>query len=879
MFYVHAQSWLHRERVPSRRGRKISSRQLSLERLEDRLVLSTTWIEQGPGPILGAFNAVIPNQNNPEDGAVAALATDPSNADIVYAATVNGGVWKTTNATSLDPTWTPLTDTALPFLSTNAIALSPVDPNTIFVGTGSTSSDASQGSAGFGIAKSTDGGQTWTIGSGSLLANRRIRSVVATPLDAGNVVLVCTLTGGGGVYRSADGGATYTRISGSAGSGLPDAGVGALVEDPSAPARIYAAVPGGLTGPGLGGVYKSEDGGLTWTQMNTGLAGFNTAIRAKLAIHNDPSHDVVYAMFIDQSGGLGGISYSANMGASWQALAAPSPTIYPGFQGSVHGAIAADPVDPSVIFVSGDRQDSPFPNSLGATSFTGITFRGTISGSTVTWESVDWNGAHGTSPHADSRSLVFDANGNLLRGDDGGVYRLDNPDNATTRQWVSLNGNLRATEIHSVAFDPVSGVIFDGTQDNGTDVQFAPGGFTFGEFLGGDGGVVGVDAKTSAHPGISIRYTSFQFFGFFNRSMWDANNNFLGLTQVGLNIVAGPGKGQNLLAFDPNIQFYQPFVLNSADPTRMLIGTAQLYESFNQGDSLTDLGGFNGSFVGNGLYGQPMVYGGMSGGKANPDVLYAGIGSQILFRQSMGALTNLPSYPGGTVSTIAENPRDYKNIYVVDVNNQVWASFNKGGSFTNVTGNLGALSPQIDTLVLVSPTPDGSNDMLVAGGLGGVFALKNPASSSTPVWARLGINFPNVLVQDLHFDQSNDLLIAGTLGRGAWTLQDPTGTGSSIAAGIANSVSLASSIPNLTSLGLPVLEQLMTHENDGGGSLDVSTALGAFATAPTSTRTTQENAAVTESVFSQVAHHLGQSRHASGVNRLFDTFASDDALL
>jgi hypothetical protein len=849
-----------------------------MERLEDRLVLSTTWTEQGPGPILGAFNAVIPNQNNPEDGAVAALATSPTNADLVYAATVNGGVWKTTNATSLNPTWTPLTDTALPFLSTNAIALSPVDANTIFVGTGSTSSDASQGIAGFGVAKSTDGGLTWTIGGASLLANRRIRSVIATPLDGGNVVLVCTLTGGGGVYRSADGGTTYTRISGEAGSGLPNAGVGALVEDPTTPARIYAAVPGGLAGSGQGGVYKSEDGGLTWTQMNTGLAGFSTAIRAKLAIHTDPSNDIVYAMFINQSGGLGGISYSTNLGASWTALAAPSPTIYPGFQGSVHGAIAADPVNPSVIFVSGDRQDLPFPNSAGATSFSGITYRGTISGSSVTWESVDWNGAHGTSPHADSRSLVFDANGNLLRGDDGGIYRLDNPNNASTRQWVSLNGNLRVTEIQSVAYDPVSGVIIDGSQDNGTDVQLAPNNPTYGEFLGGDGGVVAVDANTSAHPGVSIRYTSFEFFGFFNRSFWDANNNFLGFSQIGLNIVAGRGKGQNLFNFDPNIQFYQPFVLNSVDPTRMLIGTAQLYESFNQGDSLIDLNGFNGFFVGNGLYGQPMVYGGMLSGKAYPDVLYAGIGPQIVFRQSAGGeLTGTPAYPGGIVSTIAENPRDYRNIYVVDVNNQVWVSFNKGGSFTNITRNLGTLSPQIDTLVLVSPTPDGANDMLVAGGLGGVFALRNPATSSTALWAPLGINLPHVLVQDLHYDQGSDLLVAGTLGRGAWTLHNPTGIAADAVPAIGNPVSLADYIPNLTSQGLAILTQLLQHEDDGGSSLEVSTQVGTPPTTGTST-TTSQHAAVVESLFAQASQHLGQETDSSTVNQLFNPFASSDGV-
>jgi hypothetical protein len=80
---------------------------LWLELLEDRTVPST-WIEQGPGPILGGGNVEI--AGGPEAGAVQALAVDPTNANIVYAGTVNGGVWKTTNATAANPTWVPLTD-------------------------------------------------------------------------------------------------------------------------------------------------------------------------------------------------------------------------------------------------------------------------------------------------------------------------------------------------------------------------------------------------------------------------------------------------------------------------------------------------------------------------------------------------------------------------------------------------------------------------------------------------------------------------------------------------------------------------------------------------------------------------------------------------
>jgi hypothetical protein len=813
MVLSHPLGFLRRRHSPRLDRQKAKRSLVSLELLEDRLVLSSTWVEQGPGPILNEFNVVIPNQNNVAGGAVAALAADPSDANIVWAAAVNGGVWKTTDAYDANPVWTPLTDTTLPFLSTNSIALSPLDPNTVFVGTGSTSSDASQGVA-RGIGRTTDGGLTWTV-AGPI--NLRIRRVLATPLtEVGEVVLACTLSGTSsqvGVYRSNDGGTTYTRISGAAGSGLPALGVGDMVEDPGTPSRVYAIVPGGGAS---GGVYKSEDAGVTWAQVNTGLSGFGSAIRAKLAIHSDSSNDVVYAMFMSSSGGLGGVFRSDDLGANWVNLGAPSPTIFPGLQGSVHGSIVADPNDANVFFIAGDRQDLPFPNANGATSFSDNMFRGTFSSTSgTTWETMDENGSQGTSPHPDSRSMVFDANGNLLQSNDGGVYRLNTPDSAATRQWVSINGNLRVTEFHSITFDPLSKVVFGGTQDNGTPMQEVANKLTYEELQGGDGGVVGVDGNQTAHPGTSIRYTSSQFFGNFLRSTWDPHNNFLGFTLNGLNITSGAGAGQTLRQFDPNIQFYQPFVLNNIDPTRMMIGTAQFYESLNQGDSLADLGGFNGFFVGNNLYGQPMVYGGTIGKVKNPDVFYGGIGSQIEFREHMGdPLTVLSGYHGAGVATITMNPRDYRNIYVVDNSSQIWVTFDKGVTFSNITINLGTFSPQIDTLILLSPSADPSRNVLVAGGIGGVWALTNPTSAPPGVWAPLGLNMPHVIVQDLHFDQVSNLLVAGTLGRGAWTLFDPTNPTSS-PPNIKIKPGRSDSVPNLDPQLLDGLIQVMLMGEGG----------------------------------------------------------------
>jgi len=751
-----------------------------------------TWVEQGPGPILNGQDEGL--TNNPVAGAINAIV--PISADIVFVGTVNGGVWKTSNATAATPTWTPLTDTQLPALSINSLAVSPVDSNTLFGGTGSTSSFSFNGSPGFGVARSTDGGATWTVLAAATFAGRRIASIVPTTLSGGNVVLAATLFDGGGVYRSTDRGVSFTRISGNGTSGLPNAGISKLIADPGNANRFYAGVPENFGGGAAAGVYRSVDGGVTWTQVNTGLTGLATSLRILLSVHDDATNNVVYADIINTSGTLSGVFRSTNQGGSWTSLGVPTPPIYPGAQGVVHGALAADPTSPNVVFIAGDRQNSPFPNVNGCNNFSGNVFRYTG----TTWENVVCNGARGTSPHADSRDMEFDANGNLLQANDGGIFRLVSPNSAGNRIWVPVVGNIRPNELHSVAFDPLNKVAFGGAQDTGTPIQSVPGGFSWGELLQGDGGVVAVDANQTAHPGTTIRYTSFTGLGSFNRTTWNAANMIIGgFTLVGLNIVSGPGTGLTLFQFDPNIQFYNPYVLNAINPSRMLIGTANIYESSNQGDSLNDLGS-TGAFIGSGSYGQPIAYGGRLGGTNFPDVFYVGAGTTIFHRVS-GSIVTLPAYPGATVRTIVMNPQNYQQVFVVDTANRVWGSFDEGASWIELTRNLGSLTSQAATIEIFSPDQTIANMVLIAGGFG-AFQTRGPDAAGAS-WTPLSTGISNALVQDLHYDYTNNVLVAGSLGRGAWTLtsffQGGGGTGP-----VATAVGAPSlSIPRIPPLDLP----------------------------------------------------------------------------
>jgi hypothetical protein len=853
-----------------------------LEQLEHRLVLSQSWIEQGPGVIIPGGTALPPL--NPSTGAVEALAVDPTNANVVYAGAVNGGVWKTTNATSQSPAWTPLTDQQLPYLDINSLAVSPVNPNVIYAGPGPTSSLGWRGALGFGVARSLDGGVHWQVLGADVLAGQAIRSIVPTTLNGGQVVLVGSLyrgnhsmasplAPGGGVYRSTDGGSTWTQISGAPGTGLPAEGVSDLVADAGNPERFYAAVSDYFFGDtGNEGVYRSDDGGLTWTQVNAGITGtaLNKSMRILLAVHNSAAGNAVYASIIEQDSILGGVFRSTDQGKHWDKLGTPSSNIYAQGQAVWHGAIVADPHDPNVVYISGD---------LG--EFDASIFRGDASQAAANvWTSVTDDGAHNTSPHPDSRAMVFDDNGNLLEASDGGVARLSQPDNPSTRQWSFVSFNLADVEFHSVAYDPLSQVIFGGAQDNGVPGQTQPGSSGVWKPVGpgGDGGDVAVDADQTTHPGTSIRYTSAAFLNPLFRSIWDANNNLLSSRYLLLPIVDGPGAGSSIYS-DPSVQFNNPMVLNAVDPTRLLIGTKTLYESFDQANTWTNLNFSNGSYVGGGptFYhgtGEPLAYGGYLGGVANPDVIWAGIGNQVVYREHLGdALQVVPGYQGSFVQTIVADPQDYRRIFVVDDANQVWTSSDAGQSFQNITGNLLQLTASVTTVEVVSPDPSGGREMPVVSAANGVFAL-DPNGNRTQSWSPLGVNLPHVIVADLHFYPAENLLLAGTLGRGAWTLTDPFGeTGTPATNSLAASsamVPLAPTVSESVLAGQSVLHDAQNSSSATTMAAGVSPNLRAVVAIPRAARAKSGN-----KLFGSANALTSASASESVLDRLFAELGSD----
>ena len=712
-----------------------------------------SWILRGPAPAHGGDVEQIANRT--VSGAIEAIAPHPTNTSIVTIAAVNGGLWRTTNATAADPTWTKV-GAELGTTSFGAIAYDPTDANhqTLVAGTARVSAYGGRGGSTLGLVRSTDGGLTWTLlNPGGPLASQSITGLAAR----GSTLVAATPNG---IYRSSNTGTSFTLLSGAAGTGLPSGSASDLVGVPGATQTLYAALVSGTRG-----VWRSTDGGGTWTKVSDpAVEGvFNAGMgspRARLA--TGPSGQV-FVGIIGADGRLAQVFRSAN-GTTWTALGVPLTTeqngtqigIHPGGTGRIHFSIAADPTDTNIVYVGGDRQPTfgelvPgstqfFPNSLGALTYSGRLFRGDASLPAASrWSALTHSGtSNNSAPHADSRAIVFDAAGTLLQADDGGIYRRSSP-RTSTGSWSSAVGNLAVTEFHGIAWDAVSNRVVGGTQDNGSPEQ-RDASTVFDLVSVADGGDVAVEDLSSATQ--STRYTSFQFLDGFRRRVVNASNVVVNTAFPALAPTAGSP------ALVP--EFYTPIATNDTGGNRIVIGARNgLYESTNRGDTVTRIS----TLQVTPFEGDPLVY----GVPGNPEFLMFGVGAQIHRRtEATGTITSIATLPA-TVGDLTVDRGNPTRLFAITAG-QVFHSSAATPSFNNVTGNLPTLGPG----VLRSVAHTSAQGALLVGSDRGVFVSYQGSGYGT--WYRLGSGLPNAPVYELEFDPADQLLLAGLLGRGAWTL-------------------------------------------------------------------------------------------------------------
>src|SRR5262249_7727590 len=200
---------------------EIPARQLVAE------AIGGAWQAVGPAPKRSGISQTDPPPANEVSGCIHAIATHPTDANILYIGAVNGGIWKTTNALAARPTWVQLTD-AQASLSIGAMDLDPIGTTaqTLVVGIGRFSSFGGRGGPRIGLLRTTSGGTTWTVvNGGGVLTGKNISGIalrgtrIVVSVNAADTPGVEQL----GIFRSTDAGATFTQISSGNGSvsGLP----------------------------------------------------------------------------------------------------------------------------------------------------------------------------------------------------------------------------------------------------------------------------------------------------------------------------------------------------------------------------------------------------------------------------------------------------------------------------------------------------------------------------------------------------------------------------------------------------------------------------------------------------------------------------------
>jgi photosystem II stability/assembly factor-like uncharacterized protein len=388
-------------------------------------------------PDAGVFDGLRWRLVGPFRGGRTITATGvPGAPERFYFGAVGGGVWRSDNA---GRTWEPIFD-AQSIASIGAIAVAPSDPNVVYVGTGEADmrSDISHGD---GMYKSIDGGKTWThIG---LTDSRQIGRVLVDPKDP-NVVFVAALGHAygpnkeRGVFRSKDGGHTWTAVLFKG----EDVGAIDLAFDPADSRTILAALwqtrrpPWNVYPPSYGpgsGLYRSVDGGDTWTSVANGLPSKKLG-RIRLAFApSEPQR--VYALVDAEEGGL---YVSHDHGVNWQRVNGDRRIWERGWY---FGGVTVDPKDAETVYAC---DTAMYRSTDGGKTF--VPFKGAPGGDDYHRLWID---------PADSRRMI-------TASDQGAVVTVDG--GAT---WSSWYNQPTAQFYHVATDDRFPYWIYGAQQDSG----------------------------------------------------------------------------------------------------------------------------------------------------------------------------------------------------------------------------------------------------------------------------------------------------------------------------------------------------------------------------------------------------------------------------
>lgn len=685
-------------------------------------------------------------------GRIADIAVDPRDAATWFVAAGSGGVWKTVNAGT---TWTSIFDGQGSY-SIGAVALDPSNPDVVWVGTGENVSGRHVG-WGDGVYRSRDGGDTWkNMGLGR---SEHIGRIEVDPRD-GDVVWVAAegplWSAGGerGLYKTTDGGATWTRSL----AIDDDTGVTDVRLDPRDPDVVYAAsyqrrrtVWSLLAGGPGSGLWKSTDGGTAWRRLEAGLPEGD---KGKIGLAISPADpDVVYATIEADEDGRG-FYRSRDRGESWDKR---NGYISNGTGPHYYQEIVASPHDLDTVY-----QMDVF---LHVTRDGGASFE--VLG-------------NGREKHSDNHVLVVDParGGHLLAGTDGGLY--ESFDEGAT--WRHI-GNLPISQLYKVAVSDALPfyTVLAGAQDLGTLVGPSRTAEAEGVRdahwrvpLGADGYDCAFDPEDP-----ELLYAEIQVGSLHRIDL---------RTGEALDIQPEPEPGEPAERWN----WDAPIEVSPHDPARLWFGSHRLWRSDDRGDSWTavsgdltrggvryelPVGGRVRSVDGlydNGAMSWYATLTSVSESPLVPGLLYTGSDDGLVHVSEDAGATWRPTRPAGVperafVNEVKASVADPDTVFVAFDNHKEgdyrplpFVSRDRGRTWRSIAGDLPA-----GAVVWSLEQDDRVPSLLFAGTEGGLFASPDGGGR----WVELG-GVPTISFRDLEIQRREGDLVAASFGRGIFVLDD-----------------------------------------------------------------------------------------------------------
>ncbi len=685
-------------------------------------------------------------------GRIADIAVNPKNTSQYYIAVASGGVWKTDNSGN---TYEPIFDGQGSY-SIACVTIDPSNENTIWVGSGENNNQRSV-AYGDGVYKSEDGGKSWK--NMGLKTSEHIGNIIVHPKNS-NIVYVAAYgplwSEGGerGVYKTTDGGKTWTNVL----EISKNTGIAEIAMDPRDPNVIYASahqrrrhVFTYIGGGPESGLHKTTDGGKTWNKINNGLPKVDMG-RIGIAI-SPVNPDYVFAI-VEAADGKDGFYRSTNRGASWDKQSDYSTS------GNYYQEIICDPMDINKVF--------SMDTWLHHTEDGGKTFKQTGE----------------KSKHVDNHCIWIDPSNakHWLVGCDGGLY--ETWDAASNWQYKP---NLPITQFYKVATDNAYPFynIYGGTQDNNS--QGGPSRTT------NNAGIVNSDWYiTNGGDGFESQIDPIDENIVYAQSQYGWLVRYDKKSGEKIAIQPAPKKGEKAFRWN----WDAPLLISPHNNERLYFAANKLFKSNDRGNTWTAISGDltrqldrNQMKVMDKVWSidavmknkSTTIYGNIVALDESPKkegIIYVGTDDGLVQVTTDGGATwkkytGFPGVPEMTyVNMLKASKHDENTVFAVFNNHKkgdfkpyVLRSRDNGKNWASIAGNL----PEAGAVYCIEQ--DHVNpDILFAGTEFGAFVTVNGGKH----WTQLKAGLPTIAVRDMEIQQRESDLVLATFGRSFYVLDDYT---------------------------------------------------------------------------------------------------------